>query len=122
MTAALQELYSNMTRWSVTSYKRLWEPSQKGLFAECLQAHQATVLAAGISALIGANSVPLWEPSQKGWEADRPQAHHQYVPGSTFCTMGLFWNMIGSLMPFFVTRRVACRKSKPPTPLLHSQK
>jgi hypothetical protein len=40
-------------------YKLQWLPSQKGLFLECLQAHQATVLAAGRSNFIGANSVPL---------------------------------------------------------------
>jgi len=40
-------------------YTPLWLPSQNGLFLECLQAHQATVLAAVSSIFIGANSVPL---------------------------------------------------------------
>jgi hypothetical protein len=33
----------------------------------------------------------LCDPSQKGWLFDLPHAHHQYVPGSTFCTIGDFW-------------------------------
>jgi hypothetical protein len=66
------------------------------MLAECLQAHQATVLASVISVFFGAKPVPLCEPSQKGWLWERPHAHHQYVPGSTFCTMGDFWKMIGS--------------------------
>lgn len=57
--------------------KRLWLPSQKGLFCECLQAHQAAVLAASIVTLTGANEDPLCDPSQNGWVADFPQEHHQ---------------------------------------------
>jgi hypothetical protein len=83
------------------------------LLLECLQAHQATVLAASIATLMGANSVPLCDPSQNGWEAERPHAHHQYSPGSTFCTMGLFWKTVGSLMPFLLTRQNTRRKAKP---------
>jgi hypothetical protein len=93
-------------------YKLAWLPSQKGLFLECLQAHQATVLAAGRSIFMGANSVPLCDPSQNGWEADRPQEHHQYEPGSAFCTMGLFWKTNGSLMAFLVARTDTRRKQK----------
>jgi hypothetical protein len=63
---------------------RLWLPSQKGAFFECLQPHHATVLAAVMSAFIGAKPVPLCEPSQNGWLLERPQAHHQKVPGSAF--------------------------------------
>jgi hypothetical protein len=73
-------------------------PSQNGIFFECLQAHQATVFASLISTCFGASPVPLCEPSQNGWLFDRPQAHHQYVPGSTFWTMGDFWKTTGSLM------------------------
>ena len=68
---------------------------------ECLQAHQATVLGSVISVFKGPRPVPLWEPSQKGWLLERPQAHHQYVPGSTFWTMGPFWKTMGSLMASF---------------------
>ena len=60
-----------------TPHSRLWLPSQKGLFFECLQPHHATVFLASICALTGVNSVPLCEPSQNGWVAERPQAHHQ---------------------------------------------
>ena len=65
---------------------------------ECLQAHQATVFGSVISVFSGPKPVPLCEPSQKGWLLERPQAHHQYVPGSTFWTMGPFWKMMGSFM------------------------
>ena len=40
------------------SYKRAWLPSQKGLLWECLQAHQATVLAAVTSASRGSTLCP----------------------------------------------------------------
>jgi hypothetical protein len=55
----------------------LWLPSQKGIFMECLQAHQATVFASVISTFLGSIPVPLCEPSQKGWLFERPHAHHQ---------------------------------------------
>src|SRR5687767_1820184 len=74
------------------------EPSQKGIVLECLQAHQATALASLISVFSGPRFVPLCEPSQNGWLFERPHAHHQYVPGSTFWTIGLFWKMIGSFI------------------------
>jgi hypothetical protein len=70
--------------------KRECEPSQNGLFAECLHPHQATVFASVISTFTGLNVVVLCEPSQNGWLLDNPQAHHQYVPGSTFWTKGDF--------------------------------
>jgi len=61
------------------------------MFFECLQAHHATVFASVISTFFGANPVPSCEPSQNGWLLERPQAHHQYVPGSTFWTIGDLW-------------------------------
>jgi hypothetical protein len=60
------------------------------MFFECLHAHHATVPGILISAFNGPRPVPACEPSQNGWLADRPHAHHQYVPGSTFCTIGDF--------------------------------
>jgi hypothetical protein len=68
------------------------------MFLECLQAHHATVFFSVISIFIGASPVPLCEPSQNGWLFERPQAHHQYVPGSTSCTIGDFWKTTGSFM------------------------
>jgi hypothetical protein len=65
-------------------------PSQNGIVPERLHAHQATIFAAVISTLRGSNPVPSCEPSQNGWLLERPHAHHQYVPGSTFWTMGDF--------------------------------
>lgn len=59
-------------------------PSQKGAFLECLQAHQATVLASVICTRFGPRPVPLCEPSQNGWVLERPHAHHQYSAGSVF--------------------------------------
>jgi hypothetical protein len=52
-------------RWN-SQGKRLWLPSQNGLFAECLQPHQATFFCSAMSTLIGAKPVPLCEPSQNG--------------------------------------------------------
>ena len=40
------------------------EPSQKGLFPDCLQPHQKTFLASANSAFTGVMPVPLCEPSQ----------------------------------------------------------
>jgi hypothetical protein len=77
------------------------EPSQNGLFFECLHPHQATVPCAATSALTGERPVPLCEPSQKGCDFDRPQAHHQYEPGSAGWTKGNFWAMTGSFMRSF---------------------
>src|SRR5215204_4475205 len=52
-------------------------PSQNGMEAECLHAHQATVFASVISTFLGCKPVPAWDPSQNGWLFERPQAHHQ---------------------------------------------
>jgi hypothetical protein len=54
-----------------------WVPSQKGMVFECLQAHQATILASVILTSFGSKPVPSCDPSQKGWLFERPQAHHQ---------------------------------------------
>jgi hypothetical protein len=56
-----------------------------------LHAHHATVFASVISTFFGFNPVPACDPSQNGWLFERPHAHHQYVPGSTFWTIGPFW-------------------------------
>ena len=72
-------------------------PSQNGSFLVCLQAHQAMRLASSITTRSGSKSVPRWDPSQKGCVWDRPQVHHQYSPGSTFWTMGLFCGQRGSV-------------------------
>jgi hypothetical protein len=47
-----------------------WLPSQNGAVLECLQPHQATVLASVISVFCGAKPEPLCDPSQKGWLLD----------------------------------------------------
>jgi hypothetical protein len=75
-----------------------WVPSQNGMVFECLHAHQAAIFDSVISTCRGSKPVPSCEPSQNGWLFERPHAHHQYVPGSTFCTIGDFWKMIGSLI------------------------
>jgi hypothetical protein len=82
--------------------KRLCEPSQKGGVFVCLHAHHATVLASVIVTVLGLRPVPSCDPSQKGWLWERPQAHHQYSPGSTFCTMGLRWQIRGSAISVFL--------------------
>jgi hypothetical protein len=41
-----------------TSYSFEWVPSQNGIEAECLHAHQATVLASVISTFFGCKPVP----------------------------------------------------------------
>ena len=54
---------------------RLWLPSQKAPFLECLQPHHATVFSSVMSTFIGAKLEPLCEPSQNGWPWDLPQVH-----------------------------------------------
>jgi hypothetical protein len=84
--------------------KRLWLPSQNGLRPECLQAHHATVVGSSKTTLMGAKPLPLCAPSQNGCVAECPHVHHQYSPGSTFWTMGDFWQTMGSLIKFGLLR------------------
>jgi hypothetical protein len=96
-SVALQRLRPSalVIKTAGSDYRRECVPSQNGTPPECLHAHQATVLDSVISTWRGSCPVPLCEPSQKGWLFERPHAHHQYVPGSTFCTIGNFWKMTG---------------------------
>jgi hypothetical protein len=68
---------SSQLQGSAEPASRLWVPSQNAPVPECLQPHQATVLASVNSVFNGDKPVPLCEPSQKGCCADRPHLHHQ---------------------------------------------
>jgi hypothetical protein len=76
----------------------LWEPSQNGAFAECLQPHHATFLASVTFSITGLYSVGLWEPSQYGCFFDMPHEHQAYTPGSIFITNGFFTGTLGNFI------------------------